>query len=200
MPSLKIMNKLYKIIFALTIISSINAQDKIQNINFIFANNGYGFGYEYESFVRSNLSIGADLRLYDIRNDEFPIYDPYFNQFTVAGEKDILLFPLFFRTNYYLFEGRIANNFRPYLTFSIGPFIAVDGDETISSFSKKWRSTESQTNLGGSLGFGVSFSQSSGNTLSLGLGYDHLKVEREIHSKNDFGGGFLYLKYQINRE
>jgi hypothetical protein len=39
------MNKLYKIIFALTIISSINAQDKIQNINFIFANNGYGFGY-----------------------------------------------------------------------------------------------------------------------------------------------------------
>ena len=26
--------------------NSVNAQDKIQNINFLFANNGYGFGYE----------------------------------------------------------------------------------------------------------------------------------------------------------
>ena len=96
------MNKIYYIIFTLCLACSLNAQNKIQNLNFIFANNGYGFGYEYESFIRSNLSIGADLRWYDIRNDEFPIYDPYFNQFTVAGEKDILMFPLFFRTNYYL--------------------------------------------------------------------------------------------------
>ena len=200
MQSLKITSKFHYLIFALTLFGSISAQDKIQNINFIFANNGYGFGYEYESFVRSNLSIGADLRFYDIRNDEYPVYDPYYNQVTVAGEKDILLFPLFFRTNYYLFEGLIANNFRPYLTFSIGPFIAVDGDETISSFSKKWRTTESQTNMGGSFGFGVSFPQSSGSNLSLGFGYDHLTVEKKIHSKRDFGGGFLYLKYQINRE
>jgi|TARA_B100001093_G_scaffold495559_1_gene540178 hypothetical protein len=200
MQSLKITSKFHYLIFALTLFGSISAQDKIQNINFIFANNGYGFGYEYESFVRSNLSIGADLRFYDIRNDEYPVYDPYYNQVTVAGEKDILLFPLFFRTNYYLFEGLIANNFRPYLTFSIGPFIAVDGDETISSFSKKWRTTESQTNMGGSFGFGVSFPQSSGSNLSLGFGYDHLTVEKKIHSKKDFGGGFLYLKYQINRE
>ena len=111
-------------------VCSLNAQDKIQNINFLFANNGYGFGYEYEKFRKSNVSIGVDLRFYDVRNDEYPIYDPFYNQFTVAGEKDILLFPLFFKTNYYLFDGQIANSFRPYLTFSIGPFIAVDGDET----------------------------------------------------------------------
>ena len=111
-----------------------------------------------------------------------------------------MLFPLFFRTNYYLFDGKIANSFRPYITFSFGPFIAVDGDETISSFSKKWSSTESQTNLGASLGFGVNFSQPSGSTLSLGLGYDHINVDKPIHSKDDFGGGYLFLKYQINRE
>ena len=111
-----------------------------------------------------------------------------------------IFFPVFFKTNYYLFDGQIANSFRPYITFSIGPFIAVDGDETISSFSKKWSSTESQTNLGASLGFGVNFSQTSGNTLSLGLGYDHLNVDKPIHSKDDFGGGYLFLKYQINRE
>ena len=76
----------------------------------------------------------------------------------------------------------------------------MDGDETISSFSKKWRSTESQINLGDSLGFGVNFSQPSGNTLALGLGYDYKKEEKPIHSKEDFGGGYLFLKYQINRE
>ena len=100
MQNLKIMNKtIFLLLIALTI-GSLNAQDKIQNINFLFANNGYGFGYEYEKFRKSNVSIGLDLRFYDIRNDEFPIYDPFYNQFTVAGEKDILLFPLFFKTNY----------------------------------------------------------------------------------------------------
>ena len=200
MPNLKIMNKIILFIIVAFSICSLNAQDKVQNINFLFANNGYGLGYEYEKFRKSNVSFGVDLRFYDVRNDEYPIYDPFYNQFTVAGEKDILLFPLFFKTNYYLFDGQIANSFRPYLTFSIGPFIAVDGDETISSFSKKWRSTESQTNLGASLGLGVNFSQSSGNTLALGLGYDYLNVDNPIHSKEDFGGGYLFLKYQINRE
>ena len=200
MQNLKIMNKVVLMIFVVITTTCLNAQDKMQNINFLFANNGYGFGYEYEAFRKSNVSIGVDLRFYDIRNDEFPVYNPYYNQFTVAGEKDILLFPIFFKTSYYLFDGQIANSFRPFLTFSVGPFIAVDGDETISSFSKKWRSTESQTNLGASLGFGVNFSQSSGNTLSLGLGYDYLNVEKPIHSKEDFGGGYLFLKYQINRE
>ena len=194
------MNKVVLMILVVITTTFLNAQDKMQNINFLFANNGYGFGYEYEAFRKSNVSIGVDLRFYDIRNDEFPVYNPYYNQFTVAGEKDILLFPIFFKTSYYLFDSQIANSFRPYLTFSVGPFIAVDGDETISSFSKKWRSTESQTNLGASLGFGVNFSQSSGNTLSLGLGYDYLNVEKPIHSKEDFGGGYLFLKYQINRE
>ena len=94
MQNLKIMNKaIFLLLIALTV-GSLNAQDKIQNINFLFANNGYGFGYEYEKFRKSNVSIGLDLRFYDIRNDEFPIYDPFYNQFTVAGEKDILLLSL----------------------------------------------------------------------------------------------------------
>ena len=50
------------------------------------------------------------------------------------------------------------------------------------------------------MGFGVNFSQPSGNTIALGLGYDYLNVEKPIHSKEDFGVGYLFLKYQINRE
>ena len=29
---------------------------------------------------------------------------------------------------------------------------------------------------------------------------DYLKVKEPIHSKKDYGGAFLYLKYKINRE
>ncbi len=199
MRSLKTMNK--KLLILVILVSNLFAQGNNQNLNFIFANNGYGFGYEYEKNVRSNLSIGVDLRLYDVRNDEYPIYDPFYNQFQVAGEKDILLFPLLFRTNYYLFDGKIANNFRPYLLFSIGPLIGVDADENISSFKKKWSSTNSQTSLAGSFGFGVNFtSPTMSNTISLGLGYDHFQFVEPFHGKKDFGGGFIYLKYQINRE
>ena len=50
MQSLKIMNKAIILLIVIFMTNSVNAQDKIQNINFPFANNGYGFGYEYEKF------------------------------------------------------------------------------------------------------------------------------------------------------
>ena len=179
---------------------SLNGQDKVQNINFIFANKGYGFGYDYESFIRTNHSIGLDLRFYDIRDDEFAVYNPYSNQINIAGEKDILLIPIFFKSNFYLPNNRIENNIKPFLTFSIGPFIAIDADENISSFSEKWTSTKSQTNLGTSLGVGINFYLISGNRISVGVGYDHFNVDKPIHSIENFGGGFLFFKYQIGRE
>ena len=84
MPNLKTMNKIILFLIIAFSVSSLNAQDKIQNINFLFANNGYGLGYEYEKFRKSNVSFGVDLRFYDVRNDEYPIYDPFYNQFTVC--------------------------------------------------------------------------------------------------------------------
>ena len=69
MQNLKIMNKAIILLIVIFMTNSVKAQDKIQNINFLFANNGYGFGYEYEKFQKSNISIGLDLRFYDIRND-----------------------------------------------------------------------------------------------------------------------------------
>ena len=59
-----------KLILILTISSSLYSQEKSNNLNFMFTNNGYGFGYEFEKFSRENLSIGADLRFYDILKNE----------------------------------------------------------------------------------------------------------------------------------
>ena len=189
-----------KLILILTISSSLYSQEKSNNLNFMFTNNGYGFGYEFEKFSRENLSIGADLRFYDIRSDEYPVYDPFFNQYKVIGEKNITMLPLYFRLNYYPFQGKIANNFEPYILFALGPMMSIDGDENIRSFSKRWSEADTQVNPGGSFGFGINFNTNSSNTLSFGLGYDYLKVKEPIHSKKDYGGAFLYLKYKINRE
>ena len=71
-------------------------QGKNHNLNFLFANNAYGLAYEYQRFVKDDLSIGTDIRFYDIREDEYPVYDPFFNQYNVSGEKSILMFPMFF--------------------------------------------------------------------------------------------------------
>ena len=45
MPNLKIMNRAIILLISILMMGQLNAQDKIQNINFLFANNGYGFGY-----------------------------------------------------------------------------------------------------------------------------------------------------------
>ena len=172
-----------KLILILTISSSLYSQEKSNNLNFMFTNNGYGFGYEFEKFSRENLSIGADLRFYDIRSDEYPVYDPFFNQYKVIGEKNITMLPLYFRLNFYPFQGKIANNFEPYILFALGPMISIDGDENIRSFSKRWSEADTQVNPGGSFGFGINFNTNSSNTLSFGLGYDYLKVKDMLNMK-----------------
>ena len=189
-----------KLIVLIAISYGLHSQEKSNNINFIIGNNGYGFGYELEKFLRDDLSIGTDLRFYDIRADEYPIYDPFYNQYKVIGEKNITMLPLYFKLNYYPFQGKIANNFEPYVLFSFGPMISIDGDETVKSFSKRWSDADTQINPGGSIGFGINFNTNDENSLSFGLGYDYLKVKEPIHDKRDYGGAFLYLKYKINRE
>ena len=189
-----------KLIVLIAISCGLHSQEKSNNINFIIGNNGYGFGYELEKFLRDDLSIGTDLRFYDIRADEYPIYDPFYNQYKVIGEKNITMLPLYFKLNYYPFQGKIANNFEPYVLFSFGPMISIDGDETVKSFSKRWSDADTQINPGGSIGFGINFNTNAQNSLSFGLGYDYLKVKEPIHDKRDYGGAFLYLKYKINRE
>lgn len=189
-----------KLIIIMMISSSLYSQENSHNLNFMFTNNGYGFGYESEKFLKENLSIGADLRFYDIRSDEYPVYDPFVNQYKIIGEKNITMLPLYLRLNYYPFQGKIANNFEPYLLFALGPMLSIDGDENIRSFSKRWSNAETQISPGGSIGIGINFNTSTSNTLAFGLGYDYLKVEEPIHGKKDYGGAFLYLKYKINRE
>ena len=133
----KFLSKTTVSLLILIIISStLFSQEKNHNINFIFANNGYGFGYELDKFLRDDLSIGADLRFYDIRADEYPIYDPFYNQYKIIGEKNIIMLPLYFKLNYYPFQGKIANNFEPYILFSFGSMISIDGDENIKSFNQ----------------------------------------------------------------
>ena len=51
-------------------LSTIFSQEKNHNLNFLLANNAYGLSYEYQRFVKPDLSVGADLRFYDIRTDE----------------------------------------------------------------------------------------------------------------------------------
>ncbi len=113
------MNNKY-IFITLLMLSTIFSQEKNHNLNFLLANNAYGLSYEYQRFVKPDLSVGADLRFYDIRTDEYPVYDPFYNQYDVSGEKSILILPMYLRFNYYPFKDKIANNFQPFLLLSFG--------------------------------------------------------------------------------
>ena len=130
---------------------------KSSDLNFIFANNGYGFGFENTKQKNEVLQIGLDLRVYDIRRDEYTVYNEFYNQFGVIGEKSILMIPVYGRINYLLFQDKIANNFKPYFFISAGALIAVDGNENERSFRKKWLEAETQVVPSLSTGFGVEF-------------------------------------------
>lgn len=193
-----IKNSLFLSLFSLSLGQIGN---KTSDLNFIFANNGYGFGFETTKQQNEVLQVGLDLRLYDIRRDEYTTYNEFYNQFGVIGEKSILMIPVYGRINYLLFQNKIANNFKPYIFISAGALIAVDGNENERSFRKKWFEAETQVVPSFSTGFGVDFNSiGQGNSISLGLGYDYFKTKEPIHNKDDYGGIFLYLKYRIKSE
>ena len=96
-----------------------------------------------------NYSINAEVRFYDIKaSDETIVYNYYSGQYQTVGGKSLFMLPFFFGTNYYLFNGKIENNFSPFLTLRMGGVLVVDGDE-VGSFKQRWSDPETKLTPGG---------------------------------------------------
>ena len=114
-----------------------------------------------------NYSLNAEFRFYDIKaSDETIVYNYYSGQYQTVGGKSLFMLPLFFGTNYYLFNGKIENNFSPFLTLRIGGVLVVDGDEE-GSFKQRWSDPETQLTPGGFIGAGIDFKMVGQTSVSL---------------------------------
>ncbi len=131
----------------------------------IFINTfGFGVGVFYRYQFDDELAYQAELEISSGKaENEFEQYS-YYGTFTPNKLNSIILFPINNAVTYRLFKDDIVDNFRPFLTGSVGPLIAYeypyDAVDSFSGFGHGlWK-----LGFTGSIGFGADF---GGNLTSI---------------------------------
>ena len=103
------------------------------------------------------------------------------------------MLPFFFGTNYYLFNGKIENNFSPFLTLRLGGVLVVDGDE-VGSFKQRWSNPETQLTPGGFIGAGIDFKMVGQTSVSVMIGLEILPY-KEFDGSDNFTGRLIHISF-----
>ena len=91
---------------------------------------GAGIFYHRSFKSYENIKLGTTIRWLDIRPpEEIPIWNYNRQRYDIKNTVSLAMFPLFGTINYYPFEGKIANNFSPYISTKLGPVLVLDADE-----------------------------------------------------------------------
>jgi len=189
-----------KLIFAIIIIS-IGLGQRLSTKNGVGLNVGdRGAGLFYHRHIKStdNIKIGATIRWFDVRPpEEIPSYNYYTGQYENTNTVSLAVFPLFGTFNYYPFEGKIANNFSPFISSKLGPVIVLDADESIKSFSKRWFNAKSKFTYGGNIAIGIEFRQPGKVHYAIEFSYDFIPLTSSIDGYTNLNG--TVLSFSIHR-
>ncbi len=159
-----------------------------------------GAGIFYHRTIKSfeNIKIGATIRWLDIRPaEEISSYNPYTGRYENINTVSLAIFPLFGTINYYLFVGKIANSFLPYLSIKLGPVLILDADADIKSFSERWFNADTKFTYGGNIGIGVEFRQPRKIHYSIEFSYDLISLSSAIGNYTNLNG--TVLSFSIHR-
>jgi len=94
-----------------------------------------------------------------------------------------------------LFEGKIANNFSPFMEMKLGPILAVDGIEDTRKFSNRWGKAGTIMTYGIQVAFGVAFLQMGGSTISPSIGYEYLPMGKEVDGRTNYNGTVVNIAF-----
>ncbi len=159
-----------------------------------------GSGIFYHRHIKSYeiIKIGATIRWLDIRPpEEIPSYNYYTGRYENLNIVSLALFPLFGTIDYYPFEGKIANNFSPYISVKLGPILILNADASIKSFFERWFNADSEFTYGGNIGIGVEFRQPGKIHYSVEFSYDLIPLNSTISKYNNLNG--IVLSISIHR-
>lgn len=159
-----------------------------------------GAGIFYHRNIKSfeYIKLGATIRWMDIRpSEEIPTYNYYTGQYENTNTVSLAIFPLFGTLNFYPFEGKIENNFSPYITAKLGPILVLDADETVKSFSKRWSNANSSFTYGGNIAVGIEFRQPGKIHYAIEFGYDLIPLNETIYNYSNLNG--TVLSFAIHR-
>ena len=159
-----------------------------------------GAGIFYHRNIKSYnvFKLGATIRWLDIRPpEEIPTYNYYTGRYENKNTVSLAIFPLFGTINFYPFEGKIANNFSPYISAKFGPVLVLDADATVKSFSDRWFNADSKFTYGGNMGIGVEFRQPGKYHYSVEFSYDLIPLNNSIDNYSNLNG--TVLSFSIHR-
>lgn len=125
----------------------------------IFMNSfGYGVGVFYRHQFDDELSYQTEVEISSGKaENEFEQYNYFGQTFTPGKLNSVILFPINNSINYRLFKEDIVDNFRPFITGSVGPLIIYQYPyDPIDSFSG-FGIGEWKFGMTGSIGFGADF-------------------------------------------
>ena len=189
------MKKLITILFLLNLFSRINSQFK-RGLGFGTGTWGSGFHFSGEWQLDDDKYYGFEIRFIDIKNEEeLPVYNPYTGNSFNVGDKALIMFPIYAKIRYLPFEGKIANNFSPFIELKLGPNFAIDGDGDARRFADRWKGAPSHTSYGCQIVMGAAFLQMSGAVISPSIGYEFLPFGQSIDGRRSYDGTTINVTF-----
>lgn len=142
-----------------------------------------------------NWSYGVESRLYDIKGEqEIPVVTYTYSGYPIQSEDPLhlVIVPVFLTGRYYLFEGKIANNFRPFVALKTGPVFSLEAPDE-DGFFKRWSHPEKSVTAGGHLAFGVDVGYMNGIVFTASAGVDVLPMSSDTGNRSNYDGLILDL-------
>lgn len=193
------MRKITTFITALALIlgfqnQKLMAADSYKEIGFISGNRGSGLRMAVMWKFKPGYEYGITGRFYDIKNEgELPVRDFYTGQLININDKALIFIPIMFSLKYHPFEGKIANNFSPFMIVNFGPNLAIDGIESERKFKKKWIKAPTIVTLGGNVSLGLDFLLQGGMNFSISMGYDFFPMGKIVDGRRNYDGFLLKI-------
>ena len=189
------MKKILTILIWSIIISNNFAQMK-KGIGLTTGTQGSGIHFIGDWKLNENFFYGFEVRYFDIKNEtEIPVYNQYTGQYINVGDKALVLLPFFATARWLPFEGKIANNFSPFVQLKGGPLLAIDGNESYRKFNSRWRKAPTFTSYGAQVVIGVSFLQMGGSSISPSIGFEFLPMGRTVDDKKRYDGTTINITW-----
>ena len=185
-----------KIILIITLISTVYPQlgGAKNGAGLTIGDRGVGLSYHHNFKNFDYIKLGTVLRWFDIRPpEEIPSYNYYTGRYENRNTISLAAFPIFGNISYYPFEGKIANNFSPFISVKLGPVLVLDADEEVKAFFKRWSKANSRFTYGGNIAIGVEFRQPGKYYYSIELSYDLIPLNNTIDTYTNLDGTVLSL-------
>jgi len=196
------MIKNISIIF-LIIFNSIFSQSKT-GAGLVFGQRGTGIHISNDWEISTKLFTGIEFRFLDIKSENEQTAVDYFTGYPyTVGNRALAMFPIYGKIRWLPFEGKIENNFSPFLEVKFGPNIVLDGDENERSFRSRWfDSSKTYLHYGSQLVLGISFLQPTGAIISPSIGYEFLPLNKNmpLDGRSNYDGFTVNLNFIRNKK